>query len=538
MLRFPVLWLTAALTCVAQDVRRMEQVAEAHVADKRFMGAVLVAKDDQVLLERGFGWANIEWNVPNAPNTRFRIGSVTKQFTAAAVLLLEERGKLSVDDPVARHVANAPEAWKDVTLYHLLTHTSGIPSFTGFPDYSVAKLSGTTAADTVARFRDRALEFTPGERHAYSNSGYLLLGYIVERVSGQPFELFLSENIFKRLGMGDTGVDSNAELITRRASGYVPAGVGLANAPFIDMTVPHAAGAMYSTPRDLWRWQQALHGGQLLSARSLERMITPFRSNYALGVSVQTVAGRKVISHGGGIEGFTSLLAYYPETKLTVVVLANVNGPTPGELAQQLGKLAHGESVILAAERKELDLPAEKLQAFVGTYQLGPRTRNMIRLVDGKLTTQLSGQAQLPLFAESETKFFLKAVDAQLEFGREGDRVTHLLQHQNGRTQRADRISDTVEERRAIVVPATTLERYVGTYESATPALTLTITREGDQLMSQAGGQSKHPIFPESETKFFLKVVDAQVEFVPADSGGVSHLVMTQGGRTLRANRK
>jgi hypothetical protein len=228
---------------------------------------------------------------------------------------------------------------------------------------------------------------------------------------------------------------------------------------------------------------------------------------------------------------------YFPEEKITVAVIANVNGPSASELAQQLSKLAFGESVILAAERKEVEVPAEKLKDYVGIYQLNPRIKNMIRLTDGRLTTQLSGQGVLPLFAETESKFFLKVVDAQVEFVRENGRVTHLLQHQNGRTQKADRIGDTVEERKAIEVPRATLERYVGTYE-VSPTFALTVTLEADQLMSQATGQAKHPLFPESETMFFLKVVDVQLEFFKDDKGAVTHAVLHQGGRDMRAPRK
>jgi CubicO group peptidase (beta-lactamase class C family) len=537
MHRYPVLLLlSSALTVFGQDARRMQQIAESHVAEKRFMGAVLVAKDDDVLFERGFGWANLEWNIPNAPNTRFRIGSITKQFTAAAILLLEERGKLRIEDPVSKHLPDSPDAWKDVTLFHLLTHTSGIPSFTSFPDYPTLKLAATTVDKTVARFRDKPLEFAPGERHVYSNSGYLLLGHLIEIISGQSYDAFLADNIFKPLGMGDTGIDSNLELIVRRASGYVPSGPGMGNAPYVDMTIPHGAGVMYSTPRDLWKWQQGLYGGKLLSAKSLEKMVTPFKGSYALGLGVSS-SPRKMFSHGGGIEGFNSNLAYFPDEKLSVVVLANVNGPTAGELTQQLAKIAFGETVILAAERKELEVPTETLKGYVGTYQLTSRIKNMIRLVDGKLTTQLSGQAQIPLFAESESKFFLKVVDAQVEFIREGGKVTHLLQHQGGRTQKAQRISDTVEERQAITLPRATLERYVGTYE-VNERLSMTAALDGDQLTMQLTGQGKNPMFPESETKFFLKVVDAEFEFQKDESGAITHAIIRQGGRELRGKRK
>ena len=515
----------------------MGAIGDAHVSTSRFMGTALVAKGTEVLFDRSFGWANLEWNIANTPTTKFRIGSVTKQFTAAAILLLEERGKLKLDDRISKHVPDAPVAWQDITVFHLLTHTSGIPSFTGFKDYNTAKLSPSTPEKTMAQMRDRPLEFTPGEKFTYSNSGYLLLGYIIERVSGQSYDAFLNENIFTRLGMGDTGIDSNAAVIPRRAAGYVPGAKGLANAPYIDMTVPHAAGALYSTTWDLWRWQQGLFGGKLLSPESLQKMITPHKGSYGLGVGVQTVNGRTVIAHGGGIEGFNSHLMYFPEEKITVAVLANVNGPTASEFAQQLAKLAFNEAVTLTAERKEIAIPAERLQDYVGTYQLTPRINIKMRVKDGQLTTQLSGQSEYPVFAETASKFFLKIVDAQIEFVRETGRVASLILYQGGRTQQASRISDTVEERQAIELPRATLEPYVGTYE-ARVGFDLVITLEGDQLMTQATGQPKLPLYAESATKFFLKAVDAQLEFFKDESGAVTHAVLYQGGAEIRASRK
>lgn len=516
----------------------MHALAEAQAAGDKFMGAVLVAKNGEVLLERSYGFANVEWQLRHTPETKFRLGSITKQFTAAAILLLEERGRLKTDDPVAKHVPDAPAAWEKITLHHLLTHTSGLPSFTGFPDYRTWKLSANDAAKTVQHFRDRPLEFAPGEKFAYSNSGYVLLGHIIERVSGQTYARFVQENLLQPLGMNDSGYDWNADVLPQRAAGYEPGPKGLRNASFIDMHVPHAAGALYSTPRDLLRWTEGLFGGKLLSAASLAKMTTPHKSDYAAGVVVQTLRGRKEIAHSGGIDGFNTHLAYYPDEKLTIIVLSNVSSRAPSELSRQLSALMAGEDVKLPAERHEIEVSIAALQSYVGVYRLNPRVTNTIRLVDGRLTTQLSGQRQLPLFAESETKFFLKVVDAQVEFLKDdAGRVTHLVLHQNGREQKAPRVSEVVAERKAIEVPRSLLQGYVGNYELR-PGFALAITLEGDQLMSQATGQRKLPLFAESETKFFLKVIDAQLEFFKDEQGAVTHAVLHQGGADLKATRR
>jgi CubicO group peptidase (beta-lactamase class C family) len=430
--------LLFASACRAQDnVSRMEQVVQSYVDSKQFMGAALVARDGKVSLSKGYGFANLEWGVANSPASKFRLGSITKQFTAACILLLEERGKLKVDDPVKKYMTEAPAAWDKVTIFNLLTHTSGIPSFTGFPDYSSTEAIATTPEKLVARFRDKPLEFQPGEKWNYSNSGYVLLGYLIEKISQQSYSEFVQENIFTPLGMKDSGYDSNSAIILHRASGYTPSAKGAIHAGYIDMSIPFSAGSLYSTTEDLLRWEQGLMGGKLLSAASLAKMTTPFKNDYAFGLAVHAVSGHKVIEHGGGIEGFNTEIAYYPEDKLTVVVLANLNGGVPETIANALAQVAHGEKGVLPSERKEITVSPTVLGAYVGTYQLTPDFAIVVTLEGGQLMEQATGQPKFPLFAESETKFFLKVVDAEVEFFKnEKGEVTHLILHQGGQDQK------------------------------------------------------------------------------------------------------
>jgi CubicO group peptidase (beta-lactamase class C family) len=444
------LFVLLAGACLAQDTARMDQVVQSHVADHHFMGTVLVARDGQVLFSKGYGSADLEWNIPNAPNTKFRLGSVTKQFTAACILLLEERGKLSVNDPVKKYMPDAPAAWDKMTIFHVLTHTAGIPNFTGFADYGKLAPFPTTPAELVARFRDKPLDFAPGEKWNYSNSGYVLLGYLIEKISGESYQKFLGENIFTPLGMKDSGYDSNTAIIAHRASGYSYGPQGFENSGFIDMTVPFSAGGLYSTTEDLLKWQQGLFGGKVLQAASLEKMTTPFKNNYAFGLEVNTEGKRKVIEHGGAIQGFNTALSYFPEDKLTVAVLRNVvvNGPGPQEIAHQLAAVAHGENVKLQNERKEITLDPQVLGRYVGAYQFpamnggGPGPVMVVFLEGGQLESRLGSQAPLPYFPESENLFFAKAVDAQLEFATGGEKASQLTLHQNGRDIVAPRMDD------------------------------------------------------------------------------------------------
>ena len=234
----------------------MEEVIQSYVSNKQFMGSVLVARGNEIVLDKGYGLANLEWDIPNSPSTKSRLGSITKQFTAASILLLEERGKLSLNDPVRKDMPDAPAAWDKITIFNLLTHTSGIPNFTSFPDYASTEPFPATPTQVVARFRDKALDFQPGEKWDSSNSGYILLGHLIEKISGETYEQFLQENIFTPLGMKDSGYDSNSAIIPHRASGYSPSPNGPINAGFINMTVPLSAGGLYSTTEDLLNWEQ------------------------------------------------------------------------------------------------------------------------------------------------------------------------------------------------------------------------------------------------------------------------------------------
>jgi len=443
--------LFLAASCFAQDAGRMDQIVQSYAADRKFMGTALVARDGQVLFSKGYGFANLEWKIPNTPDAKFRLGSVTKQFTAASILLLEERGKLSITDPVKNYMPDAPAAWDKITIRHLLTHTSGIPNFTGFADYQKLEPFKATPAELVARFRDKQLDFQPGEKWSYSNSGYVLLGYLIEKITGETYEKFVTENIFQPLGMRDTGYDSNTAIIARRADGYQMGPGGYQHAGFIHMSIPHAAGALYSTTEDLLKWEQGLYGGKLLKPASLEKMTTPFLENYAFGLGIQTVGGHKKISHGGGIEGFNTVLEYYPDDKLAVVVLENsVGAVPPAEIADKLAAVAHGEQVKLTSERKEIILDPAVLKRYVGAYQMEGGTAMLITLDGRQLSAKLGPQPSSPIFPESETKFFYKVVDAQIEFAS-----GQLTLHQNGRDMVGKKLDDAEAKRLADAAAAT-----------------------------------------------------------------------------------
>src|SRR5437667_3897953 len=278
---FRTLLLAIALAILARsssaqsprDRDRLQRVVQPYVDAQMFMGSVLVAKDGKIIFSKGYGMADLEWNVPNSPTTRFNIASMTKQFTAASILLLEDRGKLKSDDLVKKYLPDAPAAWDKITIYHLLTHTSGIPE-------DAAKYEPGTPDKLV--FNDRPLNFQPGEQWAYTNLGYIVLGYLLERISGQTYEEFVRENLFKPLGMKDSGLMSFVNIIQRRASGYWPGKNGIENADrSFDTRIGFSSGSLYSSTEDLLRWNEGLFGGKLLTPASLRKMTTPFKGDYA-----------------------------------------------------------------------------------------------------------------------------------------------------------------------------------------------------------------------------------------------------------------
>lgn len=334
------LLLCAGLCCGEEFATKADKYVSDFFARGVFMGTVLVARNGEPVFVKSYGWANAEWDIPNARDTKYRLGSITKQFTAVAILQLVEQGKLKLDDPVSKYF-EAPASWAPITIRHLLTHTSGIPSYTSLPGFMNSKVMlSMLPAEIVNLSRDLPLEFKPGERHVYNNTGYVFLGHILERVADMKYEDYLRKHVLDPAGMKDTGYDTFTKVIKRRATGYAGSVSKLRNSRYIDMSLPHAAGALYSTVEDLLRWDAALHGGKLIGAASLKQMTTPFKGNYGFGLVMDKVGARRRIAHGGGIFGFNTMLARYPDDKLTVIVLGNLEGRAPFEIETGLGKLA------------------------------------------------------------------------------------------------------------------------------------------------------------------------------------------------------
>jgi CubicO group peptidase (beta-lactamase class C family) len=309
-----------------------------------FRGTVLVGIDGKIVFEKAYGYGDEEWSVNNTIHTKFRIASLTKQFTAACILLLQERGHLNVHDPISRYLSDLPAAWQGITIHQLLTHTSGIPNSTDTSGNSESDRIGATPQQIIAHVADKPLDFKPGTNWKYSNTGYVLLGMVIEKASGLSYANFLRTNIFEPLSMRDSGYDRARNILKERASGYQLIDGQIANADFIDMSLPFSAGGIYSTVEDLYRWNEALaESGKLLSADSLKQMFTEYPEathegqHYGYGVVISHLKfGRLLYYHGGGVEGFSSSIQRYPKDRVCIVVLSNFDSYKPWELGDHI----------------------------------------------------------------------------------------------------------------------------------------------------------------------------------------------------------
>lgn len=332
-----------------------------------FSGSVLVARRGEILLSKGYKYANWELESPNTPHTKFRIASLTKAFTAAAILQLQEQGRLNIQDPICAYLESCPPpspaftdqgvSWQDITIHQLLTHTSGIPEYTTLPGALEQAGFHHTHAELIAAFQDEPLLFSPGERYSYSNSNYVLLGAIVEGVSRSSLEDYLTRHILIPLGMKDSGVDQQGSVLKQRAAGYNIVGRTFVNAYYIDISNAFAAGDMYSTVEDLYRWDQALYSDLILSSESRAAMFTPHPppgnplervaadGNYGYGWEIGEFAGHRMISHAGSLPGFHALLERFPDDYVTIIILSNIQTSDVQALAGDLAAVlfSHGD---------------------------------------------------------------------------------------------------------------------------------------------------------------------------------------------------
>jgi CubicO group peptidase (beta-lactamase class C family) len=406
---------------------RLPQVLQSVAERTGFIGTALVARGDTVLMHRGIGPATAEWGVGNGPEIKYLIASISKQFTAAAVLRLVDQGRLKIDDPVRQHLPELPAAWQAVTVRQLLAHTSGIPNHTEGEAFERGKSRAWTPRELLASFSKQPLEFVPGSRFRYSNSGYIVAGILIEQLSGLNYGDFLQREFFAPLGLSESGLAHSEAVTPKLASGYRrdpvapnPVTARLMPSRALHMSVPYAAGALYSSTRDLWAWQRALYGGRVLTPASLALMTTVQHDRYALGISNIGSATAPVYGHSGGIDGFATYLLFDPRTQTTVAVLANVQGIEADRLAQQLAAVADGQRVVLPHERTRVELPVAELRPLEGAYQHPSADRIFwVALRGDTLWVRPGNHTWRAIVPVSRSEFHVPDVDSEMRFERD-----------------------------------------------------------------------------------------------------------------------
>ncbi len=415
-----LLLLPFTLTAQKNFPQLLEQYMQAQHTVKGFTGTVLVMQKNKVLLRKGYGMANREWNIPNTPETKFQIGSLTKQFTAACILQLVEQGKINLDDKLSKYF---PKFYKgdSVTIHMLLNHTSGIPSYTalqGFP--TIAKLKWNRDS-MISFFNNKPYDFSPGTKYKYNNSGPFLLGFIIEKLSGLPYNQYLRKNILDKIGMSNSGLTTWDTLLPLRAAGYDLVNKKVINADQIAMEWPFSSGAMYGTVDDFYKWDRALYTNTIINESSKQKMFTPGKSDYGYGFTIDSLENHLRISHTGSIPGFNANLARFTNDDVFIVVLGNtaiVQNNTlrvVNVLAEGLANIVFGLPVETPYVHKEIKINPALLDKFIGKYDAGI-SFDVIKK-DNKLYRHRDGSVDIELKPESNTKFFYgDDSNRQLEF--------------------------------------------------------------------------------------------------------------------------
>jgi CubicO group peptidase (beta-lactamase class C family) len=499
----------------------------------------LVSRNGQVIYQKAFGMANLELGVPMQVDNIFRIGSITKQFTAIAILQLMEQGKLDLQDEITKYIPDYPTQGNKITIEHLLTHTSGIQSYTGMKDFIERITLDLKPTEMIDHFKNEPMEFEPGTKWNYNNSGYYLLGYIIEQVSGKTYPEYIEENFFKPLGMSHSLYGSDITIVKNRASGYSRGDNGYENAQAMSMTQPYSAGSIQSTVEDLFKWNQAVHEYKLVKKESLDKAFTNYKladgteTDYGYGWSFGYVQESPTIEHGGGINGFSTMAIYLPKEDVYAVVFANCECISPKDVAARLAAAAIGKPY----DRKEISINKDLLQGYPGVYENAKGEQRIISVSEDQLYSQRGRNQKFRIKAYDKDRFFFPDALLTIEFTRnKKGEIESLTTHSREMNEVWIKTNNPVKTQVELKLDPTLLETYVGEYQIA-PAFTFVITRDQDRLFLQATGQMQVEIFAEAENKFFLKVNDAALEFVKDDTGQVTKAILNQGGRSTDAKK-
>ncbi|MGI9530014.1 serine hydrolase [Lutimonas sp.] len=537
----------------------------------KFNGSALVAEQGKIVYQNGHGMANMEWDIENGTDTKHRLGSISKQFTAMLILQLAAEGKIDLQAPIDNYLPEYPNGHETpITTHHLLTHTAGIPNYTAFPDFFKDKSRNPYTPDEfVETFKDKELDFTPGEKFSYSNSGYFLLGVLIEKASGKSYETMVHNYIFSPLNMKDSGYDNHKDIMKNRATGYEKYGDGFINSNYLDMSIPYAAGSLYSTVEDLYTWDQALYGNKMLSKEYMDLYFKPqikafgnFDYAYGWGVGYDKIGSSKdsiyTIAHGGGINGFNTIISRAPSDKSLVVLLNNTGGAPLNQMTQSIRAILKGESYKLPKASGAYEvlsvIQSDGVEAGEAHYKKLKDddgfdfNENQMNEIGYLLMGEEKISEALEVFKWNmeayPTSFntYDSYAEASMKAGNKEDAIKYYKKsieinpgNQNGIDKLKELGVDTADLVKEIEVADAILQSYIGQYELK-PGFIISISKEGKQMKAQATGQPMFDIYPKSDSVFYLKVVEAQIEFNQTD-GKVDSLTLFQNGQEMPGKR-
>jgi CubicO group peptidase (beta-lactamase class C family) len=500
--------------------------------------AVLIAKDNRILYRKAFGMANLELKVQMKSESVFQLASITKQFTSVAILILMEQGKLSLKDSLSKYIADFPRG-NEITLHHLLNHTSGIKSYTNLPEFRTKTRLDMAPDEIIGIFKNLPLEFNPSEKYEYSNSGYFLLGYIIEKLSGMSYKDFIQKNIFDKLGMKNSYYADAYKIIPNRANGYQFYEGNYENAEYMSVTIPYAAGSLMSTIDDMFLWNKAIYNNILISESSKLIAFTNHtltngnHSNYGYGWAINEIAGITTVEHPGGINGFTTSGIYIPDRNIYSIILTNLDdGKGPEAYNIKLVSTLLGKSI---TEKPAVTISETALKRWVGAYQFEDVVR-FITYNKGVLYSTREGGRPIKLEPLSDDEFRFENSFATYKFSSENGKMKVLYTDRIIKSIGVETDKKPLAEKEAILLAPEILIKYAGVYELQ-PSFQIKIEMQNDHLSAMATGQPAVELFAEAENIFFIKEIAAQIVFNLNTDGTVKSLTFSQGGNKMEGKR-
>ena len=538
---------TAGIETFANDTKpvntadKIDAYLNALQQNKNFHGSILVAKNEKVILSKGYGMANFEEKVKNTPKTRYAIGSVSKQFTAMAVMQLYEKGRLGLNDKLSMYFPDLLNGDK-ITIHNLLVHNSGLVNYTDLPELYLMKDSEINIDSLIGLFNKLPLKAKPGEKYEYCNSGYLLLSRIIEKVSGLSFEKYLKKNIFDPLDMKDTGLISPSGRELQKTVGYTGHLEVFPIKNDIIMKATYGAGSLYSTVEDMYKWDRALYTDKLLKSKNIKLMLKGYSNmgdGYSYGYGWALTSGKNGTEavHGGQTLSYTSYIGRCIDKNFTVIILTNTAGYNVANLANILTDIYNGNTYALPKPVKTANIDKTIYKDYVGQYQFAGNTIIEITSDGSHLYAMVAGQDKFEIFPETSNKFYYKVEEAEISFQRDNNgKVSELTLYQNGAQSNAKKVGHVKPEKTAVEVEQKILDSYAGEYEVQS-GVSVLITSAAGHLYAQVTGQDKFEIFAESDNTFFYRIVDTQIKFNKDSEGNIKELVIIQGGASTTCKK-